>query len=73
MGLSDSEGRMNQRSNFDYFAARVAEERRRSESSTNLRVARVHRELAERYEALLAKLRPRPELEIIDGGSSRAA
>ena len=61
-------------SNFDYFAARVAEERQRSAGCANKRVARVHRELAERYEALLAELEVgNPALEIADGGSSRAA
>ena len=58
----------------EYFSARGAQERRLSESCANKRVAGIHRELAERYEALLAELQGgRPSLEIVDGGNSRAA
>ena len=65
---------MSPQSDLTYYTARAADERRLSESCANPRVARVHRQLAERYEALLVELRGGPpELEIVTSGRSRAA
>jgi hypothetical protein len=54
---------------LDYFRSRVATERASAEAATDPRVAAIHRELAERYEALV-----QPGLRLVEPGAlTRAA
>jgi hypothetical protein len=62
---------MSSSDNYTYYQQRAATERRHAQQAVDHSLARLHEQLAEAYEALVAEIEARPPLKL--GGSQTIA